>query len=242
MENMSFDDVANLIRKIMETYAPNDPNFWRSGNVQIISPTKVGAYGTNILNETIQKMFNEYAVKEDYEGKYRIELKGKKFLALGDKVISMKNDHDRQVMNGDVGIIRDITENHVNIEWDNHQTQTIYSKDDPYFRKVKLGYAVTVHKAQGSDYDLGIILVPPKTRGNRKLLNTDITRNKKESHIIYHNDTWNDWIKTDVPKRNTGLVELLREYNHEPTSYLQGILDSHSREDDVSDWDDDDDD
>ena len=101
-----------------------------------------------------------------------------------DRVIQYKNDYDREVFNGDLGIIRriDTTEQEVIIEFD--ERQVIYDYGD--LNEVGLAYAVTIHKSQGSEYP--VVILPLYMQHylmlSRNLFYTGLTRAKRLAIVI----------------------------------------------------------
>ena len=145
--------------------------------------------GVNRLNEIMQSLLNPPA-----ENKEEIELFGKIY-RVGDKVIHIKNNYNMEwkkydgfglstegtgVFNGDTGVIRGIesTVGELEVVFDDGRYVT-YSKSE--LEQLELAYALTVHKAQGSEYPA--IIMPmynvPRMLLNRKLLYTAVTRAKK---------------------------------------------------------------
>ena len=180
-------------------------------NIQILTPTKKGMFGTKELNMMIQKVLNpgdKTKLEKSINGvTYRI----------GDRIMQVKNNYDiywendeengTGVFNGEIGTIVDIDEEEKNIEIkfdDNKKALYQYSEMD----QIEHSYAITIHKAQGSEYDV-VIMCIPKTAPillTRNLLYTGITR-AKELLIIIGDKKIVDFMiqNVDSKKRNTGL-------------------------------------
>ena len=180
-------------------------------NIQILTPTKKGMFGTKELNMMIQKVLNpgdKTKLEKSINGvTYRI----------GDRIMQVKNNYDiywendeengTGVFNGEIGTIVDIDEKEKNIEIkfdDNKKALYQYSEMD----QIEHSYAITIHKAQGSEYDV-VIMCIPKTAPillTRNLLYTGITR-AKELLIIIGDKKIVDFMiqNVDSKKRNTGL-------------------------------------
>lgn len=157
--------------------------------IQVICPSKKGNCGTESLNVSLQQVLNP----ESFE-KNELEV-GNTTFRLGDKVMQTANNYnipyniiekngrviDRGVgvFNGDIGTIVEIDDENRNmvIRFDDREAYYI-SKD---LADLSLAYAITVHKSQGSEYD---VVVMPMSRApyqllNRKILYTAMTRAKK---------------------------------------------------------------
>ena len=98
---------------------------------------------------------------------------------VGDKVIQTVNNYDKDVFNGDIGIIKslDTDENLVNIEFDDRIIEYDYNELD----EISLAYAISIHKSQGSEYPIVVIPVSTQhfTMLARNLVYTGVTRGKK---------------------------------------------------------------
>ena len=142
-------------------------------NVQILSAVHKGESGTIQLNREIQKVLNPKGHAIHFGGDvYRV----------GDRVIQMENNYDLMVFNGDMGYIKDISGQSILIDF--NQREIILEKSE--INQIKLAYAISIHKSQGSEFDCVII---PLTKGSshmidRGLLYTAVTRGKKYVIII----------------------------------------------------------
>lgn len=130
--------------------------------VQMLVPTHKGPLGTVSLNQALQQVLNP-------------EAKGARF-TVGDKVMQRRNDYELEVFNGDLGTIKHVDERTVVV--------TIDGRDVSYAgesrESLQLAYAMSVHKSQGSEYDVVVIALHPShyVLLNRSLLYTAITRAK----------------------------------------------------------------
>ena len=105
-----------------------------------------GACGTAILNEKLQEALNP-ASTEVIRG-------GRKF-RIGDKVMQIRNNYDKNVYNGDIGYITEINTEEQNISVEIDGTDIIYDYSD--LDELTLSYAISIHKSQGSEYPVVII-------------------------------------------------------------------------------------
>ena len=144
-------------------------------DIQVLVPMYKGLNGIDNLNKKLQEIFNP-----KNESKKEIEY-FKTIYRENDKVLQIKNLSDSNVSNGDIGIIKKI-DNTIIIEFDNETVE--YKKAD--LENIKLGYAISIHKSQGSEFD--IVIMPMDSSYNRmlykKLIYTAVTRAKKSLMII----------------------------------------------------------
>lgn len=175
-------------------------------DIQILIPMYKGNTGINEINHLIQDSVNPHTENND-----EININGKK-LRVGDKVIQLINRADKGVMNGDIGYITSI-----NLE-DNKLDKLVvafdtvkveYETED--ISELTLAYAISIHKAQGSEFDLVIM---PLTNAysvmlKKKLLYTGITRAKNTLILIGNPQALNYGITRLEKKRDTILKDLI---------------------------------
>ena len=169
-------DAKQIHRKVLELYLKH------KGNLQVLIPTKKGETGTVAINLTIHKRL--FPTDESSSEK---SIK----LQPDEKIICIKNTYakdgegnvisDMSVFNGDGGYFVKYTLGQmVNVKIDN-KAEMIIPRD-----AVDVGYCMSVHKSQGSEYDT-VIIVLNQSHGimlNRQVLYTGITRAKKQLYII----------------------------------------------------------
>lgn len=135
--------------------------------------------------------------------------------SVGDKVIFNRNNYDKEYYNGEHGVITDIQEmcgiKHVTIETSEKQVIKLTGAE---MGDVELGYATTAHKAQGSECDNIVIIIPrePKVMLRPDLLYVEITRAKKNVVILTEQGALKQCVenKTRQKQRETGLLEFLQ--------------------------------
>ncbi len=202
--------VLSLSKDRLKKYG--DYEFFK--NIQVISPTKKGLLGTKELNKALQQELNpasEYKEEKSFAGITFRE---------GDKVMQIKNNYDifwerknpeyengSGVYNGELGIIKKIdeTERQVMVKFDDEKI-VWYSYQD--LEQLEHSYAITIHKAQGSEFDVVIIPVSGTSPMllTRNLLYTALTRAKKMLIIIGSKNIIEFMIQnSESKKRNTGL-------------------------------------
>ena len=152
-------------------------------NTQIMAPMYAGVVGIDNLNKVLQEVFNPPA-KNKKEYKY-----GDQIFRVGDKVLQLQNMIDLNVFNGDIGIIEDITEDkEIVINFDNNIV--CYKSKD--LINIKHGYVISIHKSQGSEFKLVIMVLSNNFRRllYRKLIYTGVTRAKQKLIIIGQNEAF----------------------------------------------------
>lgn len=174
-------------------------------DMQILTSTKKNEVGTIELNEDLQNILNDSSEKIVY---------GNTTFKKNDKIIMTQNNYEVGYYNGDIGIIIDIDENGMLLSINDEE---IYL-NRKNFEDISLAYAITIHKSQGSEFPLVIIALPKYPFGmlQRNLIFTAITRAKERVIILTEDDALSTAIlKTDIVKRNTGLLERILKLQSE---------------------------
>ena len=194
------DEVINNIIEISRTYKDLDYK-----KFQILAPMYKTINGIDSINNAIQDIFN----KKD-KTKKEI-LIGETIFRESDKVIQLTNMPDENVYNGDIGIISRIVlhpKKEVYIDFDYGTVK--YTPAN--FNKFRLAYAISIHKAQGSEFD--VVIMPIVKQFNkmlyRKLVYTGITRSKKKLYIVGDVNALKKAVdNTDSDIRRTTIKEFL---------------------------------
>ena len=205
--------VVNLTYSRLPKYLNID-----SSKIQVLAPMKSGACGVDNLNKQLQDKINPPSLSKP-------ELETEKVIyRLGDRVMQIKNNYDiywekgsrndlrtyeagTGVFNGEIGRIEriDTNERQVKVEYDDKKVAWYaFSELD----QLEHSYAITIHKAQGSEFDVVILVVPPSSNMllTRNLLYTGITRAKKLLIVIGNRNLVEYMVNNcDTKKRNTGL-------------------------------------
>ena len=184
-------------------------------NIQVLTPTKKGMLGTKELNKALQQELNPHRDGDPEKVSMGVTFR------IGDRVMQTKNNYDMYwerkdgeslevgngVFNGETGTITNINEKEKNIriKFDDEKV-CWYEFND--LEQIEHSYCITIHKAQGSEFDVVIMVIPQAAPMllTRNLLYTGITRAKKLL-IIIGNDKVVDYMinNVDSKKRNTGL-------------------------------------
>jgi exodeoxyribonuclease V alpha subunit len=140
-------------------------------DAQVLCPMQRGGCGARSLNIELQKALNP-------NHNQAIEKYGQLY-SIGDKVMQMENDYDKEVYNGDMGFISriDPEEQEITVMIDNKPIKYSFSELD----ELSIAYATTIHKSQGSEYPAVIIPLTTQhfTMLQKNLLYTAITRGSK---------------------------------------------------------------
>lgn len=141
-------------------------------DLQVLTPMNKGPLGTLALNQVLQDALNPKGPG----------VSGLKAFRLNDKVMQLKNNYSKDVFNGDIGTVCNITP--AGLEVDFYDQVVGYAVED--LHELTLAYAVTIHKSQGSEYPAVIIIMTPQHRFmlQRNLLYTAISRGKGRVIII----------------------------------------------------------
>ena len=163
---------------IVELYTKRLPNYYKVNpitDIQVLSPMKRGVLGTDNLNRILQASINKNNLSFTYNA---VEYK------LKDKVMQIKNNYDKDIFNGDIGIISSInkSQNFLEVNFDSKIVKYNVSE----LNELVLAYACTIHKSQGGEYP--IVIIPMDKSHHimleRNLLYTAITRAKKICILI----------------------------------------------------------
>ena len=202
--------LISLCKERLKNYG----NYDFFNNIQVLTPTKKGMLGTKELNKILQKELNPKSSDKN-ERSY-----GDVIFREGDRVMQTKNNYDiywqridneeddgTGIYNGELGRIIKINEidKQIKVLFDDGK-QAWYMYSD--LEQLEHAYAITIHKAQGSEFDVVIIVVAGTAPMllTRNLLYTGITRAKEMLLIIGSDNIINFMIQnSDTRKRNTGL-------------------------------------
>ena len=218
--NMIISNIITLIQKKLPKFVSAS-----EADIQVLTPMRKGLLGVERINKILQEYLNP-----PKPGKQEKEY-GDHLFREGDKVMQIKNNYQLEweittrygmtvdkgigVFNGDMGIIKKINtyEETVTVEYD-EKKQVKY----PYnlLDELELAYAITIHKAQGSEYPAVIIplLQGPRQLYYRNLLYTAVTRARKCVTVIGSESVFQEMIQnTNQQNRNTSLAERIREFN-----------------------------
>ena len=206
----SKDTNEEVVETLVRYCTKNLPQYYHVDalqDIQVLTPMQRGICGAANLNQVLQEAMNPSNVFLRRGGtQYR----------LRDKVMQIRNDYDKEVFNGDIGVVSkvDMEERELTVDFDGRAVVYDVSELD----ELTLAYATTIHKAQGSEYP---IVVMPFTMSHfvmlqRNLLYTGVTRAKKIQVLIGEKRAVYYAIKNvTTDSRNTKLARRLQEENTE---------------------------
>jgi exodeoxyribonuclease V alpha subunit len=170
VERRDPDRARETIVELVTTRIPHRFGLDPVRDVQVLSPMNRGPAGTLALNEALQGALNPSGPAI---------VRGTRSYRVGDKVMQLRNDYDRNVYNGDVGVISSIDqeEGSMSVRFDDREVPVPAEDLDD----LTLAYACTVHKSQGSEYPAVVIplLTTHFVMLSRNLLYTAVTRGKR---------------------------------------------------------------
>lgn len=204
IEALEPEHVLKEIISLVAERLPHKYGFNPFHEIQVLAPMKRGLIGTENLNAVLQKHLNP---------KENALLRGGKRFSVGDKVMQIRNNYQKEVFNGDIGIVKEIH------TVDQEMIVTFDEVDHPYefseLDELVLAYAVSIHKYQGSECPC--VILPIHTTHfkllHRNLLYTGVTRGKKLVILVGTKKALAIAVNNDeVKKRYTGLKQALLGY------------------------------
>jgi exodeoxyribonuclease V alpha subunit len=196
------EKVVGIIIELVRERIPRKFNLDPVDDIQVLSPMHRGLIGVENLNRELQNALNP-------GGKGTV--RGAKILKVHDKVMQIRNNYKKDVFNGDMGRIIRIEEEgrKIRVSFDGRSIDYESAELD----EITLAYAVSVHKAQGSEYPA--VVIPVMTQHylllQRNLLYTAVTRGEKLVVLVGSKKALNIAVKNDkTQKRYTLLAERLK--------------------------------
>jgi exodeoxyribonuclease V alpha subunit len=173
VEAADAEDAASKLVKVVAERIPARFRLDAIRDVQVLCPMNRGAAGARTLNLALQ-----LALNPPRAGEAAVERFGFTY-RLGDKVMQVENNYDRDTFNGDLGFISGIDdeEAEITVDFDGRLVRYPFGELD----EVTLAYATTIHKSQGSEYPAVVIPVVTQHYAmlQRNLLYTGLTRGKQ---------------------------------------------------------------
>lgn len=201
IEEENPEKILQQILALVSIRLPMKYGFHAYQDIQVLAPMRKGIIGTENLNLALQEKLNS---NTNY-----VQRAGRR-LAKGDKVMQIHNNYDKEVFNGDIGIIEEIDtqDETLVIRFDEREVFYEYSEID----ELSLAYAVSIHKYQGSES--ACVVLPIHTTHfkllQRNLLYTGVTRGKKMVILIGNRKGLFMAVKNeDVLKRFSGLEHFI---------------------------------
>ncbi len=198
LEQHNQNKVVSTIVELCTRTIPERFDFDPMYDVQVLTPMHKGVIGTTNLNQVLQKVLNPNPVM--------IEAMGSAF-KIGDKIMHLKNNYQKEVFNGDIGIISSVDRKEKQLSVDYYGRIVTY--DFTEMDEISLAYAISVHKSQGSEYPA--VLLPIMTQHfvllQRNLLYTAMTRGKNLVILVGTKKALNIALRNNKPtERLSGLA------------------------------------
>jgi len=177
VEKRDADDARRVILELVTNRIPRRFGLDPVRDIQVLTPMHRGPAGTQVLNEELQAALNPTGPSI---------MRGKSRFRLGDKVMQLRNDYDRNVWNGDVGVVASVDEEEETLvvrfaDGGSSSEPREVPYDGASLDELALAYASTIHKSQGSEYPAVVIpfLTTHFVMLSKNLLYTAVTRGKR---------------------------------------------------------------
>lgn len=199
------EQIAGLMSRLIQERIPRRMGVDSIRDVQVLCPMHRGSLGAREVNRRLQELLNP-----PRPGREEVEKFGWKF-RVGDKVIQMENNYDKNVFNGDMGRIEmvDPLDKGVAIRFESQKVIYDFNELD----QLAPGYAISVHKSQGSEFP--VVVIPLAMQQylllQRNLIYTGITRGKKLVVVIGQARALQAAVRNNKQERRySGLLSRLR--------------------------------
>ena len=217
MEN---EDAEATVRQIVELVQTKLPKYYHVEpmQIQVLTPMQRGVVGATNLNLALQEALNPAEHEVFMRGRGAVTVPKDCLRRSGfvfradDKVMQVKNNYDKEVFNGDIGVIASVNmeERTLKVDFDGRMVEYDVTELDELVH----AYATTIHKAQGSEYPIVVmpILMNHYVMLQRNLIYTGITRAKKILVMVGTRKAVSCAVRNvTVTKRNTMLKERLTD-------------------------------
>ena len=205
IESAEPEAIQDLIVRLVKERIPKRFGFDPKTDIQVLSPMNRSVLGARNLNQVLQEALNPGT------GGPEIQRFGWTF-RLGDRVIQTENDYNRDVFNGDLGVIEKINrvEQEMTVTFDGRQVEYDFGDLD----ELALAYVLSIHKSQGSEFPC--VVIPLHTQHymmlQRNLLYTAVTRGKKLVILVGTKKALGMAVRRqDTARRYTALRKRLQE-------------------------------
>ena len=189
-------EIVNLVKNRLPNHYDVPPEA-----IQVLTPMQRGVVGATNLNQVLQEAVNP--------GESGLRRGGFRFKPR-DKVMQIRNNYDKEVFNGDIGVITSVDEEERELHVSFDGRDILY--DVTELDELTLAYATTIHKSQGSEYPIVVmpVLMTHYVMLQRNLVYTGVTRAKKILVIVGTKKALNMAVRTvKVTERNTMLKQRL---------------------------------
>jgi len=197
------EQAATMIVDLVKNHIPRRFRLDPVEDIQVLTPMHKGSAGVQMLNARLQEALNPQS---------HMVKRGERQYRLNDKVMQVRNNYEKDVFNGDMGriVYLNSEERELSVNFDGRNT--LYSFDE--LDEITPAYAVSVHKAQGSEYPA--VVMPVLTQHymllQRNLLYTGVTRGKKLVILVGSTKALNMAVGNNkTGRRYTWLAHRLKE-------------------------------
>lgn len=204
--NFDTKDIINGIFKIMDNYLQKGGDLY--SKIQILAPMYAGVCGIDAINKAIQERYNPETEK--------ILKRENVLFKKNDKVLQLKNDSELDIMNGDIGKIVDIVKidnkDSLLIDFDGR----IVTYSASLIDNLKLAYAISIHKSQGSEFENVIMPISSSYQImlKKRIIYTGVTRAKKKLIFLGKLEALESAIHQGDYQRQTALYQYLNASNN----------------------------
>ena len=212
------EEPEDAVKYIVDLVEKKLPDYYHvpSSQIQVLTPMQRGLVGATNLNLALQEVLNPSEHDIFMKGRGKVSMPKETLRRSGyafradDKVMQVKNNYDKDVYNGDIGIIESVneTDRTLKVNFDGRSVEYDISELDELVH----AYATTIHKSQGSEYPVVVmpVMMNHYVMLQRNLIYTGITRAKKILVIVGTRKALTYAVKNvTVTKRNTLLKERL---------------------------------
>jgi exodeoxyribonuclease V alpha subunit len=212
-EDVNGDSFEETIKEAVTEYLQDGKDI---DDLQIISPMKKGSCGVNTANKIMQEMMSDINGTQEQV----LEIGFNKF-HIGDRVIQLENNYDKEVFNGDMGVIIDLGRDVVGDDSDKEEAfikvsfygdERLYVGDE--IEQLKVAWCITVHKYQGSQspYVMFIMASEAEIMMSKELVYTAFTRAEKFLNVYGSKNMLQVApTKSVVKKRYTNMNKIIQE-------------------------------
>ena len=175
---------------------------WQS--LQILSPMHKGPCGVQNLNRLLQDRVNPPSSRKE-----EVRQPGGVTLRLGDKVMQIRNNYEKDVYNGDIGQIENISGNTVKVWYPERPDGEYVTYGEGETEELQLAYAMSVHKSQGSEYSRVVLALVPGhyIMLQRNLLYTAVTRAREKVELVGTKTALQTAVANDRTRRRYSLLK-----------------------------------
>ncbi|MBR1511754.1 MAG: ATP-dependent RecD-like DNA helicase [Acidaminococcaceae bacterium] len=208
---MEFEEEEQAAAYITNFYADKTRDGrWQS--LQVLSPMHKGACGVRNLNSLLQMRVNPPSPEKN-----EILRPDGTVLRLGDKVMQIRNNYEKDVYNGDIGQIVNIKEKDVTVWYPDRQEDEYVCYSESEYDELQLAYAMSVHKSQGSEYSQIVLALMPGhyIMLQRNLLYTAVTRAREKVVLVGTRAALYTAVSNDRTKRRYSLLKERLQENGE---------------------------